>query len=907
MSAQMAIVCEAIFKHMNSLPSLTALLLVVDALSRVTEKSRTRRRVSMLIHSNLGGRIAKVAEIADWLGQLSAYHDDERRGVDEQNAIFAELFDDFPQNLTAGDLAMSLDTIGWMKVAQIDKDVLIEQPAPIAAEHELEIAFWTLEHLAKNAIGKDKLQMRLRTSVDDLEELKIDSDTDLPPVDTHNLLLLSLKHDAELGGLVAMANDTASTLALPRRPADPDHLPIGGVSDIVNRGHPEQLLVTELAADSDLLMARIVNNQALYLRRESPPKQQAQRRKLLVENSVRTWGMTRIRAAAFALAVAASEERRGTSQLEIYTVAGQSNWLDTFSTRDGLIEHLERLEPDPHPGPAIAKLLATDNQADDDLGDGAEPLLVLSHSTFVDADFQRQIADVAQPILLAIISQDGQLRLIKRSRSGDETLHRQQMAWKENTTLKEVARNTSEPEFVCKQIPPLRFSSDLVAKWSASASASSNEVPVTSHRSAAAKPQTVFWKVSHDRRLLRFDQKNVGATEVMTLPSTRILASETVSSDEVRLVVEDQVKGESKPRHLLIQASVHSDPSINTIEHDSHTDLSKLTYAFDRLGLICVGSTISVFSPDSGRELFNSLDLDTRQLRHVGGAFFAAQAYNLVALGVENGKLKIHPIGRCDQAIGIATRSTNGNPIAIAHDLSSLREFLGDRVKDINTKAVANAAAYPFLKSVGWDGRSVVAEFKDVHGLRDIGCKLYRIFLGTGEVSRIHDRSAYGIHPEASRIVSTRSVRNRFVGIGTNGTSLFLQRNTSLWFQIKQSGNPKRLVLEQCKTATGVLHAVSFAEHSEPQGNSVRFRRNWKLRPAELGACKAWLDSRGMLHLRASDGSELSLVIYDQHISGWASDGTVFGIRYFTNQTKDIAVPNLVVDWLKEYAEECSQ
>ena len=46
---------------------------------------------------------------------------------------------------------------------------------------------------------------------------------------------------------------------------------------------------------------------------------------------------------------------------------------------------------------------------------------------------------------------------------------------------------------------------------------------------------------------------------------------------------------------------------------------------------------------------------------------------------------------------------------------------------------------------------------------------------------------------------------------------------------------------------------------------------------------RAWLDSRGMLHLRSADPDvpEVTLVLGGDDLAGWASDGSVFGHRYY--------------------------
>jgi hypothetical protein len=49
---------------------------------------------------------------------------------------------------------------------------------------------------------------------------------------------------------------------------------------------------------------------------------------------------------------------------------------------------------------------------------------------------------------------------------------------------------------------------------------------------------------------------------------------------------------------------------------------------------------------------------------------------------------------------------------------------------------------------------------------------------------------------------------------------------------------------------------------------------------------RAFLDSRGLLHLKSHDSSipEVSLVLREGEATGWASDGLMCGPRFFLSQ-----------------------
>ena len=90
-----------------------------------------------------------------------------------------------------------------------------------------------------------------------------------------------------------------------------EELPVGGVSDISNRGSLDRLLLSELANDDLTLAVRVAMNEALYLRREIPPSTPQHHRAILVDAGIRSWGVPRVFATAVALAFMASTAKSG--------------------------------------------------------------------------------------------------------------------------------------------------------------------------------------------------------------------------------------------------------------------------------------------------------------------------------------------------------------------------------------------------------------------------------------------------------------------------------------------------------------------------------------------------------------------------------------------------------------------
>jgi hypothetical protein len=72
------------------------------------------------------------------------------------------------------------------------------------------------------------------------------------------------------------------------------------------------------------------------------------------------------------------------------------------------------------------------------------------------------------------------------------------------------------------------------------------------------------------------------------------------------------------------------------------------------------------------------------------------------------------------------------------------------------------------------------------------------------------------------------------------------------------------------------LRVLRFSDCSSPAG--------FQLRTAQWSdGSRAWLDSRGLLHLRSSDAGipEITFVLNVSHVAGWCSDGRFFGETYY--------------------------
>lgn len=95
-----------------------------------------------------------------------------------------------------------------------------------------------------------------------------------------------------------------SGLNIPVHSALPSQQPIGGVSDLTNKGDFDKLLISEFANDDIVFLSRLANNEALYIRREIPPTNNNLQRIILIDISLKNWGTPKTIAYAIMLAIA---------------------------------------------------------------------------------------------------------------------------------------------------------------------------------------------------------------------------------------------------------------------------------------------------------------------------------------------------------------------------------------------------------------------------------------------------------------------------------------------------------------------------------------------------------------------------------------------------------------------------
>ena len=896
-NVQLQLILGGLLERVGGLPPMTSVLFVIQACQggwahREVVSSRLTRISGAAGHSTaLHRESLAISRITCWLESISRLPAELRRDVESQIAILTLALQDAPQSLresTGDDAARALEHI-----AIASTDHRVNWAGSAAASFSVPRANQTIQtliHMSLRHIDAHRLDLWRRALVatePDEAPLEI-----VPPSrDPIQQTLRKLSADESWGSIARTAIDAASLLSLPRRPSDPDMLPIGGVSDVTNRGEPERLLMTELAADPLVMLARIASGRALYLRRETPPGPSPRFRPVLLECGIRTWGTVRLQIASVAMAIAAAEERRGETAARLITVAGDRCFGEDFATSEGIVAHLERLEPDEHPGNAVADWIEAAGESDELI---ADPIVVVSSATDDDPRFRQSLDKMPTGFLVVRIERDATATLIRRSSLGDEVLQSISLTSaqpSEQSDLRPIADtprlrtdDSSMALFLDVHPCPLRFSDHLDGPW------------------VAASTTPGVFTVTRDKRLLWFDRKNAGGIQLIErMPSQTVLAHE-IDQHQLTMVV-----GVPGTEHHIVQVDTSTSETRFT-----RLDIGRSrnhNYVFDQGSLFRVGREIELIDRTTGAIIAQNR-VAPRQ--HLGGPMVRDRG-QLCLFSEQAGEIVMHemsePFSGTKQQSALAVRDNNGTIVVVDNLFSELAVLDGSStattlqtplgIIDMNLPAVDYRSA---------DGNIlIVHERSAALSPRVRRQKPLKIDIEKREITEhsVCDRRRMLAlcDPRASEMVRPRNLLCRLAGVSFDQERVYLVMKRDREWSIIHNQSMDRLQLKSEASVAGKRHYFGQSVHPETPFGHTR----WRLRSTKVGGNHLIADTRGLLHLRRGDDqTELTLVMHDTHVSGWASWGTRFGDSYFTAM-ETTRVPVSVVQWLKEFAKQCSQ
>ncbi|MET3038077.1 hypothetical protein ABXT08_18405 [Chryseobacterium sp. NRRL B-14859] len=197
-----------------------------------------------------------------------------------------------------------------------------------------------------------------------------------------------------------------SGLKIPMRHLSPGEQPIGGISDMTNKGDFNRMILSEFANEDEVFMNRVANNEALYIQREIPPEENVFERIILIDTSLRNWGTPKV--LAFASAIAVIKHPKAHSECKVFAL-GQAALPISLSKVEEVIESLNQVSPVLEVSEALEKFFNEDHPEKD-----LEIFLITHQENMVDEKVQKVVHQNRDRLkFLVTTTSDGEINFYK--------------------------------------------------------------------------------------------------------------------------------------------------------------------------------------------------------------------------------------------------------------------------------------------------------------------------------------------------------------------------------------------------------------------------------------------------------------------------------------------------------------
>jgi len=181
--------------------------------------------------------------------------------------------------------------------------------------------------------------MRGSVEIPELEDEVVEEET---TVETDKDFIQELIEEPKTFQVGSLIKRIWSGLKIPMRHLSPGEQPIGGISDMTNKGELHRMLLSEFANEDDIFMNRVANNEALFIQREIPPEENIFERIILIDTSLKNWGTPKV--LAFASAIAAIKHPKAHSECKVFAL-GQNIIPMSLDKVDEVVGNLNHVSP----------------------------------------------------------------------------------------------------------------------------------------------------------------------------------------------------------------------------------------------------------------------------------------------------------------------------------------------------------------------------------------------------------------------------------------------------------------------------------------------------------------------------------------------------------------------------------
>ncbi len=682
----------------------------------------------------------------------------------------------------------------------------------------------------------ESLLRRLRTGIDALPAAA--PAIAVPKEIRVRRLLDALQQDEATARLARLVRDLTAAIRLPRVLTEPDETAGGGASDIGNRGALDRLLLSELAHDDLTLATRIALNEALYLRREPPAHRPERALAILLDAGIRMWGVPRVMGIAAALSLVAHHQ--GSGAILAWRAKGRSLAPLDLLDKQALETHLEALETELNPVAALPRFISDVEEQ------GSADVAIITHREIVDdADFHARLAQAN--------FERGFLLLVDRD--GSVELHR--LPWGAQRPIAEV------------RVDPADLMGGGFRRPESLVTTSSDDLPAIFRQQPFPLRMPVTGKIDHaiavkeggvcitkDHRLFAWEKNGLGARQLATdLPAGKTVWLKRNHDGRVFLV-----KGRGGDGRVSVVV-VAADGS--TVKRAQFAGPHVPPAAWFIGGVILVALHTRVVCVDAVSGEIRGEAAIPREMRHLAGRYYT-DANEVQFVSWEGSGIRWEPI--------ISGAKLKFADLVTAFD----REGVGAWLVGRDGKIYGPTGQLWVDAKIPVQSVQVFADGEQV-ALSDMrNSRWYTVAMASRRVEG--PMAAHGCN-QTRLAYPSRTLQTRFVEIaGSASEPLRLRTTKGHWLEIIPTDGGQAFQLAEAAVQQNA--GRKFEPVSAPAHLGCGLRRvEWP------GRGRAWLDSRGWLHLRSHDPavSELSIALcYQSPLAIWCSDGAISGVAFFT-------------------------
>jgi len=707
-----------------------------------------------------------------------------------------------------------------------------------------------------------RLQQRMATGVEGhVRPADVKLETSSDPSRVVRDLLVELREHPHWSGLATAAQQLIGVLSLPRLVGQREERPHGGVSDIANRGTLDRLLLSELAHDDLTLATRVAMNEAMYLRREQPPAATPQQRLLLLDCGIRQWGVPRLFATAVALALFVNKSAQ--TVVDLYQACGTQLHKVELAGLPSVLELLRLLRAETHVGQALPELEKIVKQ----FAGATEVVLITSPEGAEDFDFLQSLAAIQLPRLYLItVRRTGECQLWEMGNTGRQLL--------KSLTIDLRTISDSPP------VDPARFLE--TAKVELPGILRLTHFPLrlseNIHYGRTWSTPEIIYAFTGDKRLLAWDSKSKGAIQV----TDRFAGGEIACSFQTEGYDYAVVRSKKNAAGIqLVRVCPPGDFKAIPLQFPHPPESF-----FYHQGYLVAVLTDHVATVDltHGHPL-RTLPLHPYKQQH--GRFFQrfdSKTWSAICpdgLQIRQESVAIPPKYHSQTILLFETAGIDGS-IAL---LESGRAYLTAAEREIPVLP----PGYRLLRclEICSDSRTLLLQ---AEGGSSTGQQCFVANIAAGTCNPVFHASL--LRSLANDRYEVRSKRNRFQAVQIDSIGclgLVGKRDTLLEIRVQQ----QILKLhETTRSSNGPSTArsaqpVEFESYPSPPGVGYEL----SLAKWPDGSC-AFLDSRGLLHLKSSNPAlpETTLVLTDRSLAGWNSCGQLAGDEYYLGKKANVTM-----------------